>query len=80
MKTIGSAEKLTAKEVAGQYGISVSSLCLWRQRHQGPAFYEVTKSKFFYLREDVEKYFANARVETTGKRGRPAGRKPAKAE
>lgn len=54
---------LTAKLVAELYGVSESTLADWRSRSKGPAWSKPGKHVLYNV-EDVESYFAKARVRT----------------
>lgn len=54
--------KLSPKEAAAVIGVTVSTLCIWRQRKIGPPFYQRTTKRVFYLKPDLEAWEASQRV------------------
>jgi hypothetical protein len=63
-----SAERLSDKQIADEYGVRRQTLRVWRHRGIGPAYVKPEGTgRVFYLRTDVEAWLAGGRVEPVRK-------------
>jgi hypothetical protein len=60
-------ERMTTNEVAKLIGITVDTLAVWRCRGRGPRYTKIPGVRGFYLKSDVEAWFATGTVRAGGR-------------
>lgn len=52
--TVAPSDKLAPKQAAQLIGVSVTTLCMWRQRQIGPLWHQRETKRIYYLRGDID--------------------------
>ncbi len=57
------SDKLNTKEAAGFCGVSLKTFYAWLSEGRAPAHYRVSPRRFYFTKDDLEKWMEARRVE-----------------